>query len=147
MLRPLAIIALMMIVIHLITSMSSCNITAAPEPLPSYPLTPGAQMQASGDQLPSGTQRASALYDENTSGVLPMNHSNFDAPAEFNSDVTNLNHFYRSNPEVFHGKGRVNVPNPSDWDAQARAMFGAMDNGPQGPINPYNFAQEGAPLI
>lgn len=139
MLRTLAIIALMMIAIHFVTSLT-CHSEA-----PYQQSDPTASSAAS--SAAPVPEMGSAIYNEGASGVLPMNHSSFEAPAEFNSDITNLNHFYRSNPEVFHGKGHINVPNPSDWDAQARAMFSAVDNAPQGPINPYNHNQEGAPLI
>ena len=133
MIRHLAFIALVIVIIRIVSGLSSDKV-AAP------------QTSVTGQQ-PDSQVLGSAAYNPDAVGVLPLNHDNFEKPATFGSDVTNINQFYRSNPEVFHGKARVNVPNPADWDSQASAMFSITDNAPQGPINAYNYGNEGHPLL
>lgn len=89
----------------------------------------------------------SSVFNEHATGVLPQNHDLFDKPADFGSDVTNINQFYRNNPELFHqgnqnggaSKGAAYVPNVSDWEAQGHAMQQQMANQPQEEVNAYNF--------
>lgn len=85
-----------------------------------------------------------SVYNENTVGVLPQNHDLFEKSADFGSDVTNINQFYRNNPELFHKQsqsGVTHVPNPTDWDVQAKAMFLIKENEASGPVQAFNYEQ------
>lgn len=85
-----------------------------------------------------------SVFNENATGVLPQNHDLFEKPADFGSDVTNVNQFYRNNPELFHRQsetGTAYVPNPSDWDAQAKAMFSIKENEAPAPVQAFNYEQ------
>lgn len=90
-----------------------------------------------------------SVYNENATGILPVNHDLFEKPANFGSDVTNISQFYRNNPELFHKdttKANVYVPNVTEWDAKGKELFTQQQNLVQGPINPYNYEQDYSPL-
>jgi len=43
-----------------------------------------------------------SIYNpDNQSGILPQNQKLYDVPVDFGSDVTNIKHFYKNNPEIF----------------------------------------------
>lgn len=48
---------------------------------------------------------ASAMFNPDAKGVLPYNHDKFEQKAEFQSDLTNMNQFYKNNPELFRKAG------------------------------------------
>lgn len=73
-----------------------------------------------------------AVFNKDEKGVRPSNHSLFEAPAEFGSDVTNINQFYRLNQDQFQRTiGSEGMKTVSDWEAQANQM-----------INKINFSVE-----
>lgn len=73
-----------------------------------------------------------AVFNKDQKGVRPSNHSLFEAPAEFGSDVTNINQFYRLNQDQFQRTiGSEGMKTVSDWEAQANQM-----------INEINFSVE-----
>jgi len=106
-----------------------------------------------GGPVQDGTVNTTTLsvYNENEAGILPQNHDLFEKSADFSSDVTNVNQFYRNNPELFHKQSQTGVayvPNPSDWDAQAKAMFSIKENEAEGPVQAFNFEQgPNAPML
>jgi hypothetical protein len=63
----------------------------------------------------------SAVFNPEAQGVLPVNHDLFERRADFGSDLTNINQFYRNNPEIFH-KSQINVPDVSSWNAMSDQM-------------------------
>lgn len=81
-----------------------------------------------------------SVFNKQAKGVLPSNHDIFDKPADFGSDVTNINQFYKNNPDIFE-KSHINVPNVTEWSDQGKQLFNAIANSEQGPINAYNFEQ------
>ena len=81
-----------------------------------------------------------SVYNKQAKGVLPSNHDIFDKPADFGSDVTNINQFYKNNPDIFE-KSHINVPNVTEWSDQGKQLYNAVANSKQGPINAYNFEQ------
>lgn len=86
-----------------------------------------------------------AVYNEDAKGVLPQNHDLFEKPADFGSDVTNINQFYRNNPEIFE-RSLTSAPDAADWHQQSQDMFQAMQNVPRSnQINAWNFERD--PLV
>lgn len=146
MLKEIAIILLIMLVFHVMMNGSWRSMNAF-DPFNTFntsnadaalgPSGTISQTLSSSDSKPAPVL-GSAIYDENAEGVLPINHSAFETPAEFVSDVTNINSFYRSNPELFHGTGRINVPDASSWDEKARAMFTSVDNDVRKSVEAFN---------
>ena len=99
-----------------------------------------------GGPVANGTTNTNilSLYNKDATGILPVNHKKFESSANFTSDVTNLNQFYNNNPEIFHkedSSSSVYVPNPSDWDAQSKALFSMKENESVVPVQPYNYEQ------
>lgn len=89
----------------------------------------------------------SALYNPEEKGILPVNHDLFEKTADFGSDVTNINQFYRNNPEVFEiQKSPVYVPNAAEWDEKSRSMAESQRQSGGGQIHAANFAEKFAPL-
>jgi hypothetical protein len=81
-----------------------------------------------------------SVFNKQAKGILPSNHDIFDKPADFGSDVTNINQFYKNNPDIFE-KSHINVPNVTEWSDQGKQLYNAVANSKQGPINAYNFEQ------
>lgn len=82
-----------------------------------------------------------AVFDKDAKGVLPQNHDLFEKPAQFGSDVTNINQFYNLNPDVFHRTiGSPGIQTTSDWENQGNSMWRDVkfDNNCDG-IQPANF--------
>lgn len=84
----------------------------------------------------SGLPKAMSVYNPNADGVLPSNHSKFETSADFVSDVTNINQFYRNNPEVFK-KTSVYVPDATVWGEQSHNL--QLDRAHEGPVSGYNY--------
>lgn len=63
----------------------------------------------------------SAVFNPEAHGVVPVNHDLFERRADFGSDLTNINQFYRNNPEIFH-KSQINVPDVASWNAMSDQM-------------------------
>ncbi len=85
------------------------------------------------------TALGSAQYNAEAKGLLPQNHELFEKSADFTSDVTNINQFYKNNPELFH-KSHTYVPNVADWDQRGQEMINEiLQSGGSGGINPSNF--------
>ena len=83
-----------------------------------------------------GIPRAMSVYNPNADGVLPSNHSKFETAADFVSDVTNINQFYRNNPDVFK-KTSVYVPDATVWGEQSHNL--QLNQTYDGPISGYNY--------
>jgi hypothetical protein len=81
-----------------------------------------------------------SVFNKLAKGILPSNHDIFDKTADFGSDVTNINQFYKNNPDIFE-KSHINVPNVTEWSDQGKQLYNAVANSKQGPINAYNFEQ------
>jgi hypothetical protein len=60
---------------------------------------------------------ASAMFNPEANGILPANHDKFEQKAEFQSDLTNMNQFYKNNPELFHKTGM-----DISWSEKSDAM-------------------------
>jgi hypothetical protein len=89
-----------------------------------------------GEQAPAGGENLTQLsvYNDEAKGVLPVNHDLFEKPANFGSDITNINQFYRINPEIFE-RSMTTAP-----DAQSQEMFNNLANeAPNDQISAYNF--------
>lgn len=94
-----------------------------------------------GGPAPAGGENVTTLsvFNENQKGVLPSNHDLFEKPADFGSDVTNINQFYKNNPEVFK-KSNTYVPDTVNWENRSQELYDAqLANKHQGPINASNF--------
>ena len=81
-----------------------------------------------------------SVFDKDATGVLPQNHDLFETPAQFGSDVTNINQFYNLNPDVFQRTiGSPGIQTASDWESQGNRMWNDVkfDN-PEG-LQPANF--------
>jgi len=94
-----------------------------------------------GEQAPAGGENTTQLsvYNDKATGVLPVNHDLFEKPANFGSDITNINQFYRNNPEVFE-RSMTTAPDAAGWYTQSQEMFSNLVNEtPNGQINAYNF--------
>jgi hypothetical protein len=63
----------------------------------------------------------SAVFNPEAQGIVPVNHDLFERRADFGSDLTNINQFYRNNPEIFH-KSQINVPDVASWNAMSDQM-------------------------
>lgn len=90
----------------------------------------------------SGSNLTSAsTFNETQQGVLPSNHDLFEKTANFDSDVTNINQFYKNNPEIFDKSvGGAYVPDVTKWDSQGQQMFNEVSqSGGGGAINPSNY--------
>ena len=87
-----------------------------------------------------------SVFDDQAKGIVPVNHDLFEKTADFGSDVTNINQFYKNNPEIFdRGQGQAYVPDVNQWDTQGKELFNTLSHSPlHAEINPYNF--ETAPL-
>lgn len=80
-----------------------------------------------------------AVYNDKATGVLPVNHDLYEKPAEFGSDVTNINQFYRNNPEIFE-KSMTTAPDADMWHNQSQDMFRDLVNqAPNTQIHAWNF--------
>jgi hypothetical protein len=88
----------------------------------------------------ASAELGSSLYNVNAHGVLPLNHDRFDAVADFTSDLTNINQFYKNNPELFH-KSTTYVPNVADWDQKGQEMVNKIlgNQNQLTEIQPANF--------
>lgn len=96
-----------------------------------------------GEPVENGKDNTTTLsvFNKQAEGVLPCNHDLFEKSADFGSDVTNINQFYRNNPDIFN-KSSTNVPDATGWDRESKKLFSAINNQKyHGPLNPYNFEQ------
>lgn len=94
-----------------------------------------------GGPAPTGGENVTTLsvYNEKQKGVLPSNHDLFEKPADFGSDVTNINQFYKNNPDVFN-KSNNYVPDTVSWENQGQELYdNLISDKHQGPINASNF--------
>jgi hypothetical protein len=83
-----------------------------------------------------------SVYNEQAKGVLPVNHDLFEKPADFGSDVTNINQFYRNNPEIFE-RSMTSAPNAADWHTQGKEMYNKLaSEAPKARIEPWNFEKD-----
>lgn len=85
-----------------------------------------------------------SVFNDQAKGILPVNHDLFEKTADFGSDITNINQFYKNNPEVFNrGQTQAYVPDVTQWDTQGKEMFDTLSNrAPHRVINPYNFEMQ-----
>jgi hypothetical protein len=79
------------------------------------------------------TSPASAMFNPDANGILPYNHDKFEQKAEFQSDVTNMNQFYKNNPELFE-KHKMDL----SWSDQSNAMHQSHVNSQSAWIGPSN---------
>lgn len=94
-----------------------------------------------GEQAPAGGENLTQLsvYNDEAKGVLPVNHDLFEKPANFGSDITNINQFYRNNPEIFE-RSMTTAPDAAGWYTQSQDMFNSLANeAPNDQISAYNF--------
>jgi len=94
-----------------------------------------------GEQAPGGRENLTQLsvWNGDAKGVLPVNHDLFEKPVNFGSDITNINQFYRNNPEIFE-RSMTTAPDGAGWHTQSQEMFNSLANeAPNGQINAYNF--------
>lgn len=103
------------------------------------------------DKIPEHPDAAShtgtSVYHPNATGILPQNQDIFEKQANFGSDVTNIKHFYQTNPEVFSKiLGQNQVTNVADWERQSKEMFQSAQQQPSGPIQAANFEDNFSPL-
>jgi hypothetical protein len=91
---------------------------------------------------------ASAQFNADATGVLPLNHERFsESGANFTSDITNINQFYKNNPELFH-KSQTYVPNVSEWDQKGQELVNKLlQTGGSAIIQPSNFEHNFTSLI
>ena len=75
----------------------------------------------------------SAVFNPEAQGVLPVNHDLFERRADFGSDMTNINQFYRNNPEIFH-KSQINVPDVASWNLMSDKMHQSHVMAPTEPV-------------
>jgi len=145
-LKSLSIIGLLTMVIYFIMvnlwdnkAIPTMNVITGAEPplgpisgtinnkLPDSPMRD--QGLCSNFQAPTGLPTPPSLVDRNLQGEpyhavtvvgdpIESNASLFDRTAEFGSDVTNINQFYKNNPELFNRVTNVNI-NPN-WDNQKK---------------------------
>lgn len=72
--------------------------------------------------------------------VNALNQDIYEKQADFGSDVTNINQFYKNNPEVFSKiLGQTAVTNVADWERQSKELFDSAQSAPAGPIQAANF--------
>lgn len=131
------------------------DISAAPSPGPTAPLPKhldlvpvdeinkelGTTWNTIGEQAPSGGENVTQLsvFNDQAKGVVPSNHDMFEKPADFTSDITNINQFYKNNPEVFD-RSATTAPNAAGWNEQSKQMFNNLSSqSPNKEINAYNF--------
>lgn len=101
-------------------------------------------MTTIGGPAPPGGENITQLsvYNEQAKGVLPVNHDLFEKPADFGSDVTNINQFYRNNPEIFE-RSAAHVPDATAWDTQGQELFNKLSNeAPNHVIKAANFEKQ-----
>jgi hypothetical protein len=108
-----------------------------PVPLEHEPQPPS---EISNRNTEASQQPGSSIFNPNATGILPQNQDVFEKQADFGSDVTNIRHFYKNNPEVF-GKilGNNEVTNVADWERQSKEMFQNLQQKPTGPIQAFNY--------
>jgi hypothetical protein len=97
-----------------------------------------------GDPVSPGGENVTqlAVFDEQVKGVLPVNHDLFEKQANFGSDITNINQFYRNNPEVFD-RSMTTAPDAAGWHTQSQGMFNKLAHeSPNAQINAWNFEKE-----
>lgn len=83
-----------------------------------------------------------SVFNEQAKGVLPVNHDLFEKPADFGSDVTNVNQFYRNNPDIFD-RSVAHVPDAVAWHTQSQELFNKLSNeAPHQVIKASNFEKE-----
>lgn len=83
-----------------------------------------------------------SVYNEMATGVLPVNHDPFEKQADFGSDVTNINQFYKNNPEIFE-RSMTTAPDAAGWFQDSQQMFNLMAQQPQNTeINAWNFEKD-----
>lgn len=75
----------------------------------------------------------SAVFNPEAMGVVPSNHDLFERRADFGSDLTNINQFYRNNPEIFH-KSMIHVPDVASWNAMSDQMHQSHVMAPTEPV-------------
>jgi hypothetical protein len=84
--------------------------------------------------------QTSSIFNPNATGILPQNQDIFDKQADFGSDVTNINQFYKNNPEVFNKiLGPNQVTNVSDWEQKSKELSNSAMQASSGPIQAANF--------
>jgi hypothetical protein len=91
-----------------------------------------------------------AVFDEQSKGVLAVNHDLFEKPANFGSDITNINQFYRNNPEIFDKSmnGGAYVPDVESWANQGQELYDTMSQKThQGPVKGYNYEDRAFPAL
>lgn len=94
-----------------------------------------------GGPAPPGGENVTtlAVFNEKQKGILPSNHDLFEKPADFGSDVTNINQFYKNNPDVFK-RSSTYVPDTVTWEDKSQELYDAqLASKHQGPINASNF--------
>jgi len=103
-------------------------------------------------QAPSDKSTPPSWVDRNLQGEpyhavtvigdpIESNASLFDRTADFGSDVTNINQFYKNNPDLFNRVTNVNI-NP-EWDNQKKPAETAKNHVVEG----YNYEQSYASLL
>lgn len=97
-----------------------------------------------GEPAPPGGENLTqlAVFNEHANGVLPQNHDLFEKPANFGSDVTNINQFYRNNPDIFE-RSMTTAPDAAEWYSQSQEMFNQLTHeAPNAQINAWNFEKD-----
>jgi hypothetical protein len=101
-------------------------------------------------QMDASMHPASSIYNPSmttSTGILPQNQDIFEKQADFGSDVTNINQFYKNNPEVFSRILKNQVTNVAEWEQQSKQMYTLQQQAPTGPIQAANYEVGGyAPL-
>ena len=91
-------------------------------------------------KMDASMQPGTSIFNPNTTGILPQNQDIFEKQADFGSDVTNINQFYKNNPEVFSRLlGQNDVTNVAEWELNSKKMYSALQQAPSGPIQAANF--------
>jgi len=83
-----------------------------------------------------------SVFNDQAKGILPVNHDLFEKRANFGSDVTNINQFYRDNPEVFD-RTMTSAPNAVEWNTHSQDMFNKLTHEePNTTISAWNFEKD-----
>ena len=154
-----ALIAMITYLLYVNVFQSKDTIIHSPGVLPPVTLVAGDNLQGPSpmpletpvkeqdDQVDAAKHISASLFNPHATGVLPQNQDVFEKQADFGSDVTNIKHFYKNNPEVFAKiLGTNEVTNVAEWERQSKEMFQTAQQKSEGPIQAYNFEGNFSPL-